>query len=142
MAEDLTDPSCVRHVGPVIFVETGSALERALVRVEDKTLLVLVDAERAPRHCEQFVPHPENSTEGQYRVCHAASRNVDHELVDFAKVVSGGVSHVVAGQSARRKNAAIPFVGIGFLDLALLHGTAPSTAPELHLWFLSSTKRQ
>src|ERR1019366_8773377 len=96
-----------------------------LVHFQDEALLVLVHLERTPRHREQLVSHAQNSAEGQHRVGYPAGWDVDHELIEFAKVLTRRVPHAVASQCAGRQDAPILLVGICLLDLFLLHRIAP-----------------
>src|ERR1019366_2877306 len=118
-------PGGIGHIGPIAFVKTRSLLQFCLVHIEDEALLVLVHLERTPRHGEQLVSHAQNSAEGQHGVGNPAGRDVDHELIEFAKVLTRRVPHAVASQCARRQDAPILLVGICLLDLFFLHRIAP-----------------
>src|ERR1022692_4773786 len=131
--EHLRSPGGLGHIGPIAFVKTRSLLEFCLVHVQDEALLVLVHPEQAPRHREQLVSHAQNSAEGQHRVGYPTGWDVDHDLVEFAKVFARRVPHAVSSQCARRQDAPILFVGICLLDLALHRNDAPYTSGALHL---------
>src|ERR1017187_2746301 len=123
--EHLRSPGGIGHIRPIAFIKTRSLLQFCLVHVQDEELLVFVHPERTPRHREQLVSHAENSAEGQHRVGYPAGWDVDHDLVDLAKVFARRVPYAVSSQCARRQDAAILFVGIRLLDLALHRNDAP-----------------
>src|ERR1017187_3765772 len=123
--EHLRSPGGIGHIGPIAFIKTRSLLQFCLVHVQDEELLVLVHPDRTPRHREQLVSHAQNSAEGQHRVGYPAGWDVDHDLVDLAKVFARRVPYAVSSQCARRQDAAILFVGIRLLDLALHRNDAP-----------------
>src|ERR1035437_9184890 len=130
--ENLRPPGGVGHIGPIAFVETRSVLQFFLVHVQDEGFLVFVHLERTPRHREQLVSHAQHSAEGQYGVGYPAGWDVDHDLVEFAKVFARRVPYAVSSQCARRQDAPILFVRISLLDFAL-HRNAPYASGALHL---------
>src|SRR5450759_4857177 len=122
--EHLRPPGGVGHIGPIAFVETRGVLQFFLVHVQDEGFLVFVHLERTPRHREQLVSHAQHSAEGQYGVGYPAGWDVDHNLVEFAKVFARRVPYAVSSQCTRRQDAPILSVRIGFLDFGL-HRNAP-----------------
>src|SRR5215831_11233253 len=81
----------ILEVRPVILVESRRVLEALLVHVQDESLVLTRELHRLHRHCEQLVPHAEESAEREDRVADAAELRIDHQILDLAQVLAASV---------------------------------------------------
>src|SRR5579863_7761090 len=63
VAVKLVAPSTICHVGPIVLVEPGSALEEFLVDIQNEALFGHIHGECFPRNGEELVAHAEKAPE-------------------------------------------------------------------------------
>src|SRR5579872_7342919 len=87
MCEDLATPLAIRHVGPVVLVESGRILQQPLVYVEDGIFFRQIEPERFPRNCKILVAHSEKAAKRQYSIGNTAACRVRHYVFDIAQTL-------------------------------------------------------
>jgi hypothetical protein len=121
MAVDLGTPSWVSHIGPVFLVKSRRTLKRRPVEVENEAFLVFIDCQDVPGNGEQLVAHSQNPSERNYRVCHTARRDVDHDFINLTQIVAvfftDSPARVLA-ESTRRNSrpGSVCLILLGILD--------------------------
>src|SRR6266508_3056654 len=75
-------PLWIRHVRPVVFIESWSSLKGLFTDIEDELLVLLIEGECSPWNRKEFVTHPKKSTVRQHGVGYPATRRIEHDFVD------------------------------------------------------------
>src|SRR5690606_14645133 len=80
-------PRYIGHAWPVVLVEPFGVLHSLLVDVQQKSLALCVQRQGAPRYGEQFVAHSQETATRQHRIGDASARNVQHDVLNRAKLL-------------------------------------------------------
>ena len=82
----------------MILIETRCTFQPGFVHVEDEPFIGDAQRHSMPRHCEQLVAYSKKSPEGQDRVRNCAGFDVQHDVLDLAKMVARLIHDLLAGQ--------------------------------------------
>src|SRR5438105_13436380 len=58
---NLLTPGGIRHIRPVVSIESRCAFKLRFIRVEDETLPILIHGQRTPRDRKEFISHPDET---------------------------------------------------------------------------------
>src|SRR5450830_874835 len=95
---DALRPRRVRHIGPLVLVESRGVLEALLLHIQYETLVHRVKRQCSPGYREKFLAHTEETAKGQDCIAHSATAHIEHDFLDVTKIFIFLVVHVIANE--------------------------------------------
>src|SRR5713226_338778 len=95
---DLTVPSLVSEIGPIVRVEGWSRLETGAVTLQDQDAVICA-LQKIPGNGKELIAEPQGSDQAQDCVGEPPRSGVDQDLFDDAEIVVLRTANAVCDQS-------------------------------------------